>query len=100
MKRTKNTTATIKPGMNLYSIATGRIDPRRKDSRDAVDLIASQPGFLAIHPSEKGTLWFFDSLNNAKLARNVLKSEGAEVGNNICRFEVDENGIPDCKEVC
>ena len=84
----------LKPGMELFSVATGRVDIMRKGSRDASRMIGKQDGFLAVYPTAMHTLWFFDSLNHAKAARNVIRANGAQTGDNICRFIVGEDGIP------
>lgn len=86
---------TLDPGTELFSIATGRIDIMRKDSRKASEFICKQEGFLAVHPSPEHTLWFFDSLNHAKAARNMIKAKGAQTGDNICKFIVSADGIPE-----
>lgn len=83
----------LEEGTELYSVATGRILIWKKASRDAVRFIQKQKGFVAIAPVDYygGTLWLFDSLNNAKRARNMMKLKGIQAGNNICRFTY-ENG--------
>ena len=75
----------------LWSVATGNVNPLMKRSREAVKYIQSLDGFVAVHPTPdyQGTLWLFDSENNAKGARNLLKAKGVECGKNICRFKWD-----------
>lgn len=82
----------FKPGTDLYSIATGMIDITRSSSRAAAELIKSCEGFVAVHITTRGILWLFDSLNNAKIARNKCEGEGMTVGKNIALFTVDEKG--------
>lgn len=82
----------FKPGTDLYSIATGMIDITRSSSRAAAEFIKSCEGFVAVHITTKGFLWLFDSLNNAKIARNKCESEGMTVGKNIALFTADEKG--------
>lgn len=82
----------FKPGTDLYSIATGMIDITRSSSRAAVEFIKSCEGFVAVHITAKGVLWLFDSLNNAKIARNKCEGEGITVGKNIALFTADEKG--------
>lgn len=82
----------FKPGTDLYSIATGMIDITRSSSRAAAEFIKSCEGFVAVHITTKGVLWLFDSLNNAKIARNKCEGEGMTVGKNIALFTVDEKG--------
>ena len=91
---------TLEPGTELFSIATGRIDIMRRDSRKASDFICKQEGFLAVYPSREHTLWFFDSLNHAKAARNMMKAKGVQTGDNICKFIISADGIPEpCSNV-
>lgn len=74
----------------LYSVATGMVNPFLKRSRRAAEFMAKQEGFVAVHPAgEMGMLWLFDSLNNAKGARNLARAEGITCGKNICRFRWD-----------
>lgn len=82
----------LKPGTDLYSIATGMIDITRSSSRAAAEFIKSCEGFVAVHITTRGVLWLFDSLNNAKIARNKCEGEGMTVGKNIALFTVDEKG--------
>lgn len=82
----------FRPGTDLYSIATGMIDITRSSSRAAAEFIKSCEGFIAVHITTRGILWLFDSLNNAKIARNKCEGEGMTVGKNIALFTVDEKG--------
>jgi hypothetical protein len=91
---------TLDPGTELFSIATGRIDIMRRDSRKASDFICKQEGFLAVYPTPNHTLWFFDTVNHAKAARNMIRAKGAETGDNICKFIISSDGIPEpCSKV-
>ncbi|MCR5255053.1 MAG: hypothetical protein K6D96_03905 [Acetatifactor sp.] len=76
----------------MWSVATGKINIFWKKSRQAVDLMTKQDGFIAIFPTSDHTLFFYDSENNAKGARNIAKSKGILCGKNICRFRNDETG--------
>lgn len=75
----------------LWSIATGNINPFMRKSRQAMKFLMGQPGFVAVHPTpdSRGTLWFYDSENNAKGARNMARTKGIVCGKNICRFRWD-----------
>lgn len=68
------------------------IDITRSSSRAAAEFIKSCEGFIAVHITTRGVLWLFDSLNNAKIARNKCEGEGMTVGKNIGLFTVDEKG--------
>lgn len=85
----------LEEGTELYSVATGRILIWKKASRDAVRFIQKQKGFVAIAPVDYygGTLWLFDSLNNAKRARNMMKLKGIGTGDNICRFTYEDGKL-------
>ena len=78
----------------LWSVATGNVNPLYKASREAVKYVQTLDGFRAVYPTPNrvGTLWLFDSENNAKGARNLMKSKGIKCGENICRFRQDDNG--------
>lgn len=79
----------------LWSVATGNVNPLLKASREAVKYIQTLEGFVAVHPTPnwEGTLWLFDSENNAKGARNLLRAKGVKCGNNICRFSWDGGSV-------
>lgn len=70
----------------VWTVATGNVDPLKKASRKAVELVKGLEGFVAVHSHyPHGTLWLFDSLNNAKGARNQMEAKGIQCGTNICR---------------
>lgn len=70
-----------------YTVATGNVNPLLKRSREAVKYIKTLEGFVGVHPTPYGTLWIFDTKNNAKGARNLMEYNGIQCGTNIC--EVD-----------
>ena len=41
------------------------------------------------------TLLFFESLNDAKVARNVIRAEGGAAGDNICLWRITGDGVPE-----
>lgn len=84
----------------LYSIAVGHINPFMRASREAAKLIVTLPGLYGVHPSERGTLILFRSLNDAKGGRNILESRDAKVGRNICKFRLLPDGVPEFACVC
>ena len=74
----------------VYLFATGMVNPFIKASREASEFITSQTGFVAVHPhAPHGVLWVFDSLNNAKSARNMAESKGILCGRNIMLGRID-----------
>ena len=73
----------------VYTITTGNINPFMSRSRAVVDFIKQQEGFIGVHPHyPDGTLWVFDTLNNAKIARNRIKGQGGIAGKNIMEAEL------------
>ena len=75
----------------LWSVATGGVNPWKKKSRQAAEFMAKQDGFVAVHPADiYHTLWLYDTENHAKSARNMANSKGIQCGDHICRFEWDE----------
>ena len=79
----------------LWSVATGNVNPLVKKSRKASEYITSLEGFVAVHPTPDytGTHWFFDTENNAKGARNMMRAKGIHCGDNICRFKWDGGAV-------
>lgn len=78
----------------VWTVAVGHIPMfwwLRKGTREAVKLIKQQEGLLGIYNKyPQGTLLLFDTENNAKGARNMLKFHGIECGTNICRGLINE----------
>ena len=73
-----------------YCIGTGSVDPFKNASREAAEFIKSQEGFLGVHIiPDKRILWVFDTLNNAKRAKNNIESKGIHCGKGIGEIEVD-----------
>lgn len=70
----------------VWTVAVGNFNPLMKASRDAIGFISGLEGLVAVHPHyPNGTLLLFDSLNNAKGARNLMEAKGIQTGRNICR---------------
>lgn len=81
-----------------YTVATGNLDLTKKASRQAVKYVSSLDGLvLAFDCYPHGMLWVFDTLNNAKGARNLMNSKGIKTGNNICEVTYDKQGVIDTK---
>lgn len=75
--------------MKAWSVAVGNINPLQKASRDAVKYITNLNGFLGFFPHyPNGTLCFFVTENDAKIARNKMDSKGIQTGRNICEMEI------------
>ena len=76
--------------MNVWTVATGEVNPWKKKSREAVDYIKTLEGLVAVHPAHgHGTLWLFDSENNAKGAKNLMEHNGIKTGRNICKARIE-----------
>ena len=89
-----------------FAIGVGRVVPmlgKKKIMREAMDYIKQTDGFIGVHPID---LWHnllvYDTLNNAKGARNLLKAKGCQVGNVVpilvprmppCDDEDSEGGL-------
>ena len=89
--------ARLKPGQELYSVATGKLNPFLKASRDAVVYMGGLEGFEGVFSdTEHGCLlWFFDTENHAKQGRNLAEAKGIICGTNIGRFVVADDGVPE-----
>ena len=86
----------IPEGTHVFAVATGGVNPFNKASKKAASFIAEQEGFKAIYPFDlHHILWFFDSLGNAKIARNKMRAVGIAPGNNISEFVVLKDGGAD-----
>ena len=84
----------------VYTITTGALpDPifHRKQAKKVAEFFKGLDGLYGISPvpHPKGgtaTLIAFDTLNNAKAARNLLRHEGNSVGKYIMKARVEKNG--------
>jgi len=55
-----------------------------KNNKKFIEIIKGLDGFIGVHPAyPHGTLLLFDSENNAKRGRNILKAKGVKCGTNI-----------------
>lgn len=68
----------------VFALGTGRMIPmlgKMKAMKKAIEFIKAQDGFIGVHPIDLWhTLIIFDTLNNAKGARNNMKAKGIPVG--------------------
>ena len=83
--------------IDVWTVAVGNIPPfwfLRKRARKALNLVKEQEGLVGIYQEyPNGTLLLFDTENNAKGARNMLKYHGIECGVNICKVQIDEREL-------
>ena len=71
-----------------FAIGAGRLLPKNKKEAKALtvalDFIKTLDGFLGISPIDTSkNLLLFDTLNNAKGAKNQMIFRGLNIGNNI-----------------
>lgn len=87
----------LKPGTELYSVATGMVDVLKHKSRKAAKFMGDQDGFVAVHPvyDRSACLWFYATEADAIRARNMANTQGIVCGKNISRFIVAEDGVPE-----
>lgn len=83
--------------VKVYTVATAHLNykakgKQKKEQEKILQTIKGSEGFIGVYPYEKrGVLWLFDSLNNAKRCRNLLKSKNiGPLGDNIGEVYVDE----------
>lgn len=68
----------------VFGLGTGRVIPmagKQKIIEEALEFIKKLDGFLGIHPLDVWhTILIFDTLNNAKMAKNQLKANNCPCG--------------------
>jgi len=66
----------------------------KKSAAAAMNFIKGLDGFIGVHPMPpRGTLLLFKSENEAKRARNLMRAEGIQTGDNICEVFIDRQFI-------
>lgn len=80
--------------VSVYTVAVGNISLNplfKKRQKQALDYISSLDGFIGLYPHPPyGTLCLFKNKNDAKAARNLMKSKGIGTGKNICEVYIDK----------
>jgi hypothetical protein len=82
-----------------YGFAVGNISPfvfgkKKRAMIAAIEEIKKLEGLLGVHPAyPDGTVLVFDTLNNAKGGRNILRSKGVVCGKEIGEVEVEKRFI-------
>lgn len=72
---------------------------QRKVEERLLTFIQKLDGFVAISPQyPRGILLLFETENNAKGARNLLRAEGVTCGTHICECSVPEEETKRAKE--
>lgn len=79
----------------IYTFAVGNLPMRnRRKLYQTVEYFKLQPGFIGLHPHPpRGTLLVFDTLNNAKRARNIFEDNGIQCGNYIMRGTLTDDNL-------
>ena len=79
----------------VWSVSVGNLPLiKTKRVRMAIKIISEQDGFIGLCPCyPHGTLCLFDTENNAKGARNIMRYEGIECGDNICKVYIDKDSV-------
>lgn len=76
-----------------FAFGVGRVIPKlgmMKQMKAALEFIKTLEGFCGMHPIDLWhTLLIFDTLNNAKGGRNMVKSKGIQVGDFIAPILVE-----------
>lgn len=74
-----------------FTFAIGNFSiPFTKDQKKIIEVIKKMDGFVGLHPVYPyGTLLLFETENNAKVGRNILRSMNVQTGINIAEVEYD-----------
>ena len=80
------------PGAEVYSIATGRINPHKSSSIRAGRYIRHLRGYKTAAHSKDKAVWFFESLQLAVAAQEELRRVGIGCADKIGLFKVNEKG--------
>ena len=81
--------------MNCYVFAVGNLpDPilQPQEAEDFVMFMKPMSGLIGVHPMfPQGTLLAFDTLDNARFARDRVTESGNQAGHYIMNAEISEN---------
>lgn len=77
----------------LYSVSTSFIKPGTPEADSLLNFARGQGGLESVHVEKDGIIWLYDSLNNAKIARNIIEAAGFRCGKNICRFRIEDRDL-------
>ena len=88
--------AHLETGRELYAVIVGNLPFRRKVVRQFTNFIKWLDGAVAVTPCyPNGTIVYFDTLNDAKRGKNELKCVLHPVGDEIIKFVIAEDGVPE-----
>ena len=86
--------------VTVYTVAIGNVPilPNKK-VKEFFRWVESLDGFVGIRPEyPRGTLLLFETENDAKGARNLIRAKGENVGNNICECFIDKKYVDAARE--
>ena len=78
------------PGEEVYSVATGRINPHKSGSIRAARYIRKLRGFMTAVHAKDSAVWFFDSLSAAVAAQESMDKVKIGHADKIGLFRVNE----------
>lgn len=86
--------------VEAWTVAVGNfsMNPfRQRGYKEFFAWLKEQPGFYGVHPEPPhGTLILFATENNAKSARNLIRSEWKiQTGRNICKCFIPAESVKD-----
>ena len=77
-----------------YSVAVGNLPMFSKKTKEALQIISDLDGFIGVYPYyPHGTLCIFKTLNQAKIAKNMMDAKGITTGFNITEIFVDKKYV-------
>ena len=88
--------ANLETGRELYAVIVGNLPFRKKVVKRFANFIKRLDGAVAVtscYPN--GTIVYFDTLNDAKRGKNELKCVLHPVGDEIIKFVIAEDGVPE-----
>lgn len=79
----------------VYTVAVGNLPVfAKKKTRKALRFIKGLDGFIGVYPYyPHGTLCFFRTLNQAKIAKNMMDAQGIATGFNITEAFIDKKYV-------
>lgn len=88
-------TKLLPQGLELWSVTSVALKPLLKTSSKDMKYIAGLDGFVAgVSIAEKrATLFYFATEADGIRARNMMEAKGIPVGDNVCRWVVDKDGV-------
>lgn len=97
MKLKRNKTLRLTGQKDVFTLAVGALPnpvTHRKEARAVADFLNALPGFVSLTPTvapdgSVATILAFETYNDAKTARNMLRVEGNKTGNYIMTAKID-----------